>query len=80
MTQFSVDQAIEGFFWISSEGRILNVNDAACRILEYTREELTSMTVPDIDPNFPSEAWPAHWNELKQKGSLTFESKHWSKR
>ena len=79
LTQFSVDQAIEGFFWISSEGRILNVNDAACRILEYTREELTSMTVPDIDPNFPSEAWPAHWNELKQKGSLTFESKHWSK-
>ncbi|NOS81181.1 MAG: PAS domain S-box protein [Nitrospira sp.] len=79
LTQFSVDQAVEAFFWISPEGQILNVNDAACWMLEYTREELTSMTVPDIDPNFPSEAWPVHWEELKQKGSLTFESKHWSK-
>ena len=79
LTQFSVDHAIEGFFWIDPDGRILQVNDAACRMLEYTRDELTTMTMPDLDPNFPPEAWPVHWKDLKQKGSLTFESKHWSK-
>jgi len=79
LTQFSVDHAIEGFFWIGPDARIFHVNDSACRMLEYTREELTTMTVHDIDPNFPPEVWPAHWEELKEKGSLTFESKHWSR-
>jgi PAS domain S-box-containing protein len=79
LTQFSVDCAVEGFLWIGPDARILNVNEAACRLLEYTRDELTAMTLYDIDPIFSPEVWPAHWEELKQKGSLTFESKHWSK-
>jgi PAS domain S-box-containing protein len=79
LTQSSVDHAVEGFLWIDSDARILNVNDATCRMLEYTPDELTTMTVHDIDPNFPQELWPAHWEELKRKGSMTFESKHWSK-
>ena len=79
LTQFSVDHAVEGFFWISPDAKILRVNDAACRMLEYSRDELMAMTMPDIDPTLPPEVWPTHWRELKQKGSLTFESKHWSK-
>mgnify|MGYP000546896804 CR=1 FL=1 len=79
LTQFSVDHAVEGFFWIGPDAKILHVNEAACRMLEYTRDELRAMTLHDIDPNFPPELWSAHWEELKQKGSLTFESKHWSK-
>jgi PAS domain S-box-containing protein len=79
LTQFSVDQAVEGFLWISPDARILHVNDAACRMLEYSHDELTGMTLPDIDPNFLLEAWSVHWDECKQKGSLTFETKHWSR-
>jgi len=79
LTKFSVDCAVEGFFWIGPDARILNVNEAACRMLEYTREELTAMTVYDIDPNVPPEVWLTHWEELKEKGSLIFESKYWSR-
>jgi PAS domain S-box-containing protein len=79
LTQFSVDHAVEAFFWIGPDAKILHVNEAACRMLEYTSDELTNMTVHDIDPNFPLEAWAAHWEELKQNGALTFESKHWSR-
>jgi len=79
LTQFSVDHAVEGFFWIGHDARILNVNNAACRMLEYTRDELTTMTMHDIDPNLPSDFWSAHWKGLKQKRSMTFESKLWSK-
>ncbi|HXT66271.1 MAG TPA: PAS domain S-box protein [Nitrospiraceae bacterium] len=79
LTQFSVDHAVEGFFWIGHDARILNVNNAACRMLEYTRDELTTMTMYDIDPNLPSDFWSAHWKGLKQKRSMTFESKLWSK-
>jgi len=55
------------------------LNEAACRMLEYTRDELTAMNLHDIDPNFPPEVWPTHWDQLKQKGSMTFESKHRSR-
>ncbi|MCS6291670.1 MAG: PAS domain S-box protein, partial [Nitrospira sp.] len=79
LTQFSVDHAVEGFFWLNHRGEILNVNESACRMLEYTHEELTTMTIHDIDPHILSDNWPAHWEELKRRGSLTFESKHWSK-
>ena len=79
LTQFSVDHAVEGFFWIGHDARILNVNNAACRMLEYTRDELTTMTLHDIDPNLLPELWSAQWEELKRKGSMTFESKYWSK-
>ncbi len=37
------------------------------------------MSVHDIDPNFPEEVWPDHWRELRQRGSLTFESCHRTK-
>ena len=79
LTQFSVDHAVEGFLWIGSDARIFHVNDSICRMLEYTWEELTTMTLHDIAPNLTSEVWPAHWEELKEKGSLTFESKYWSR-
>ncbi|MEK6640757.1 MAG: PAS domain S-box protein [Nitrospirota bacterium] len=79
LTQFSVDHAVEGFFWFGPDARILNVNEAACRLLEYTRDELTAMTVYDIDPNYFPELWPTQWDELKEKGSLTFETKYWSR-
>ncbi len=74
LTQFTVDRAAQGIFWVGPNAEILYVNDAACEVLGYPREELRGMTVHDIDPNFPPEAWPAHWEELKRRGSFTFES------
>ncbi|MBI5660409.1 MAG: diguanylate cyclase [Nitrosomonadales bacterium] len=34
------------------------------------------MSVPDIDPDFPAAVWPAHWQELQQKNTLVFETRH----
>lgn len=79
LTQFSVDQAVEAIIWLDPNARVFNVNDTACRMLEYSREELLGMTVHDIDPNFPLERWIDHWNYLKERGSLTFEARFWSR-
>jgi len=79
LTQFSVDQAVEAVVWLDPIARIFSVNDAACRMFEYSREELTAMTIHDIDPNFPVERWVTHWNYLKQQGALTFEARFWSR-
>jgi diguanylate cyclase (GGDEF)-like protein/PAS domain S-box-containing protein len=79
LTQFSVDHTADAVFWMSPDGRFVDVNDAACRALGYSRGELLAMSVHDIDPDFPDEIWPDHWAEIKQRGSFTLESRHRSK-
>lgn len=34
------------------------------------------MTIHDIDPDYPPEAWPGRWKNVKERGSLTVESRH----
>ncbi len=74
--RFALEHAAEAAFWIGSDGRLLYVNEAACRSLGYLHEELLLMTVHDIDPMFPPEAWPAHWADIRRRGAITFESIH----
>ncbi len=76
LTQFSVDHASVSIFLIDRNARIIYVNEQTCRSLGYSRIELTSMTVHDVDPHFPSSRWPDHWNDLKREGSLHFETEH----
>lgn len=59
--------------------RVFYVNEAACRSLGYSRQELLSMTVHDIDPDFPEDAWPAHWEQVKRRGNFMVESRHRAK-
>jgi PAS domain S-box-containing protein len=75
-TQFSIDRSAEAAFWMGPDARFVYVNEAACRSLNYSRQELLSMTVHDIDPDFPAEAWSDHWNGIRAGGSRTFESHH----
>jgi len=78
-TQFAVDRAADPVFWMGSDARLTYVNDTACRRLGYSREELLTKTVHDIDPNFPQEIWENHWREVKTRGSFTLESLHRTK-
>ena len=78
-TQFALDYNVDPAFWIRSDGHFAYVNDAASRRLGYSREELLSMTVSDIDPDFPPEAWPGHRQDLKERGAATFETRHRTK-
>jgi diguanylate cyclase (GGDEF)-like protein/PAS domain S-box-containing protein len=76
LTQFVSDRAPDSIVWVDEQARIVYVNEALCREHGYTREELLAMTIPDISQEYPTEAWPVHWKELKEKGDLTFESKN----
>jgi PAS domain S-box-containing protein len=76
LTQFSVDRISDAAYWMGKDAKFFYVNEAACRSLNYTREELLSMTVHDIDPNFPREAWSDHWRTVKEKRAFTIESRH----
>ncbi len=79
LAQFSLEHASDGIFWIDSDARICYVNLSTCRSLGFSREELLSMTIPDIDPLFPKETWGEFWEKFKGLGSMTFESQHKTK-
>ena len=78
-TRFSLDNAADTMVCVDHEAHYVDVNDAFCRSVGYSRKELLSMTVHDIDPDYSSEIWPEFWKKLKQSGSLTFESRHRTK-
>ena len=73
LAEFSVNHAGLGVFWCDPGGRFVSVNDYLCDRLGYSRAELLGMTVADVDPNV-RDSWGDHWVQLKQRGSLTFES------
>jgi len=76
LASFSMSNISDAVYWIASDSSFLDVNEAACRMRGYTHEEILTMRVADIDPNYPVEAWPEFWNTLKQQGSLTLETNH----
>jgi PAS domain S-box-containing protein len=73
---FALNSVCEAAFLIDEKARFHFVNEEACRILGYTREQLLEMGVPDVDPDFPEERWPDHWRMLRAKRSITFEGRH----
>jgi PAS domain S-box-containing protein len=79
LTQLSVDHAADLIHWMAPDGRLLYASDSACRRHGYAREEMLTKTVFDLDPDMSPEAWPEHWRELKERGSLTFEAVHKTK-
>lgn len=77
MMQYTIDHAQVPFYWADSEsGTIFYVNQAACDALGYTYEELTSMSVYQIDPTFDEERWGEHNTLLGINPSARFETRH----
>jgi len=76
LLNFALNNIREAAFLIDEAARFHFVNQEACRILGYTRDELLGMAVPDVDPDFTLERWPGHWAALKEKRSLIFEGRH----
>ncbi len=72
---FALNQVGEAFFMTDESGHFNYVNNEACRFLGYDMSELTGMSVSDIDPDWPAERWPEHWNKIKSEGTLTFEGR-----
>ncbi|MCT7960412.1 ATP-binding protein [Laspinema sp. D1] len=77
--EFSINNAADSVFWLTPNGRFFYVNDAACITLNYSRKELLSLSVHDINPDLPAEVWPEYWEEIKEFGSVRLECHHRTK-
>ena len=79
LTQFTVDRGSEATYWMVRDGRLIYVNDRVCETLGYSREELLSMKIQEINPDFPPERWSYHWDELRKRRIFSAESMHRAK-
>jgi len=72
-----VDEAVVSIAAVSvPDGRFVEFNEAACRNLGYTREELAEMSVADVDAvNSPAEVRAAI-SMMMQRGGASFASRH----
>jgi PAS domain S-box-containing protein len=68
--------SMDGFWIVDTQGRILDVNDAYCQLLGYTREELLDMRVTDIEAKETPEETAQHMREIMTKGHVRFETYH----
>jgi PAS domain S-box-containing protein len=79
LAQASVEQASDAVSWLDSQGHILYVNEAACRSLGRSREELVVMSITDIVPGLTAEDWATMWAKVKSLDSITYETSHRTK-
>ena len=68
--------AIDGFLLVNVEGRILEVNDAYCRMSGYSSDELRKMRIFDLEATETSDATTAHIKQMASQGEDRFESRH----
>jgi PAS domain S-box-containing protein len=76
LLNFALNNVYEEVYLINEKACFDYVNDESCHVLGYSREKLLAMNVADIDPDYPLERWPEHWNEIKKQNSIIFESRH----
>jgi len=70
------DSAGDAIFIHDENGRILAFNTQACEQLGYTRTELMSMTVKQVDSIDNAPHAPARIARLMEQGHLSFETMH----
>jgi PAS domain S-box-containing protein len=64
-------------FWITNpqSGQVIDVNEAMCRMVGYTQDEMLKMSVADVEANDSPEMIAQRIQQIIQTGSAHFESR-----
>lgn len=70
LSEFCIENLADAVFCITTKGHFRKVNMAACNQLGYSHEELLTLSLFDIDPDYTLENFRSDLDELKKTGSL----------
>jgi PAS domain S-box-containing protein len=76
LSHFALESLNDAIFWVDSSGSIFQVNEMACNMSGYSKEELTHMHMLDIDPSQLAGDFPKFLQQLKKEKKITFEAQH----
>jgi len=68
--------AMDGFCLVDVKGRLLEVNEAYCSMLGYSREELLQMGIDDLEVEEMHSDISAHIEKISTQGGDIFETRH----
>lgn len=74
-----IQTSMDGFWLVDSQGKILDVNDAACKMSGYSREEMLKMSVTDLESKETAADTSAHIEKVIREGGDRFETRHKTK-
>ncbi|MEO8065934.1 MAG: PAS domain S-box protein [Candidatus Doudnabacteria bacterium] len=76
--QAILDTSLDGFWIVDMDGNFLDVNDAYCQLIGYSRDEILDMNIADISTRTKDENHKI-LQELKNSGGKYFTSQHRTK-
>jgi two-component system cell cycle sensor histidine kinase/response regulator CckA len=79
LTAYSVNHASDSVFWLDTKGHIVFVSESTCERHGYSRDELLTMEVYDLDPDLSREHWAENWRRIKADGVMHIETTHRTK-
>lgn len=68
--------ALDGFWAVDMQERLINVNDAYCQMSGYSREELLAMKISDLEVTETGVDVAAHIRKIIDEGGDRFDTKH----
>jgi diguanylate cyclase (GGDEF)-like protein/PAS domain S-box-containing protein len=74
LTRHAVEQANDALFLVGPDSAFRDANAAACRLLGMDRRQVLRLRVTDVDTQMEGMTWPQCWRELRERGSLRFET------
>lgn len=76
LKEFALNKINEAVYLIDKNSMFHYVNEGACRALGYSKEELSTMGIVDIDPNNPIAYWKSQGKDIKKLGATIGISQH----
>jgi PAS domain S-box-containing protein len=74
--QSILETTIDGYYLVDQHGNMLDTNNAYCKMIGYSREELLDMKVKDIEAIDTQSDIEDRIRRILETGSVIFETKH----
>lgn len=68
--------AMDGFWLVDPQGRLLEVNETYCRMSGYSAQELLGKSVTDLESRETVDRTAGHIQQVREKGEGRFNSRH----
>ena len=79
LIEFSFRNSATPIVYIKEDASIYDCNEIYIKTFGYSKEELKTLKIHDLNPYFNKEKWALHWQELKETDSLTFITRRYKK-
>jgi PAS domain S-box-containing protein len=76
ITRYALDHSINPIFCAKEDGSIAYANEAAGKVVGYSREELLQTRIWELDNDLDAAGWKTHWQTMQAERYLKLQRRH----